>query len=189
MDAIRTRRSVRAYAPEPIGDDVMARMKDALRFAPSACNFQPWRFVLVLDAHARRKLAEAANRQMWLADAPAIVVGVGLPKMAYARMGGARTSVEIDVTIALDHLTLAAAAEGLGTCWVGAFDETKVKELLSIPDELRVVALTPLGRPAEKGLLHPLDPKRRKPPVDVFNIDRFSWTPQHPDVDVGDSTP
>ena len=122
LDAMKTRRSVRAYSDRPIPADVMGRMKQALRMAPSACNIQPWHFVLVSDAAMREKIAQAAHKQTWIAQAPMIVVACGLPIKAYKGMGGYGNSVDVDLGIALDHLTLAAVADGLGTCWIGAFD-------------------------------------------------------------------
>jgi len=173
IEAIRVRRSVREYSGRPIPVDVMERMEEALRLAPSACNYQPWKFVLVTDPSLRAQIAEAANNQRWMAGAPVIVVGVGFPDRAYKRMGGRGNSVDVDVAIALDHLTLAAAAEGLGTCWIGAFDEQEVKGLLNVPAGGKVVALTPLGYPARPDLIHPVEPRKRKPPEDVFVRERF----------------
>jgi nitroreductase len=174
LDAIKTRRSVRSYSSRPIPDDVMERMKQALRYAPSACNFQPWRFILVTDAELRGKVAKAAHDQLFLAEAPLIVVGCGLPDQAYKGMGGHGNSIDIDVAIALDHLTLAAVAEGLGTCWIGAFDEEKVKRLLNVPAKVKVVAMTPLGYPASADLNSPVDDARRKSEREVFSVDRYA---------------
>lgn len=174
FDAIRTRRSVRSYSPRPIPPEVLERMRQALRCAPSACNFQPWHFIFVTDAELRQKVAEAANSQLWMAQAPLIVAACGFPDQAYKRVGGYGNSVEIDIAIALDHLTLAAVAEGLGTCWIAAFSEKKVKRLLEVPDPVRVVAMTPLGYPASADLNHPLDESRRKPAADIFSSDRYS---------------
>ena len=173
LEAISTRRSVREYSSRPIPADVMERMCQALRYAPSACNFQPWRFILVTDAELRRQVAQAANGQMWMADAPVTIVGCGLPEQAYKHMGGYGNSAEIDVSIALDHLTLAAVAEGLGTCWIGAFDEKQVKRLLEIPRQVKPVAMTPLGYPASANLNFPISDNRRKPPAEVFCADRY----------------
>lgn len=174
LDAIRTRRSVRSYAPDkPIPSEVMQRMLEALHLAPSACNTQPWHFILVADATLRRKLAQAANGQTWMAEAPVTVVGCGFPEQAYQRMGGYGNSVDVDLAIALDHLTLAAVAEGLGTCWIGAFNEAAVKELLGVPLDVKVVALTPLGRPAAPEGLRPVEPSRRKAEDEVFAVDRY----------------
>jgi nitroreductase len=174
VEVIRTRRSVRSYANRPIPPDVLERMRAALRAAPSACNFQPWHFIFVMEAALRRKLAQCANDQFWMADAPVIVAACGLPGQAYKHMGGRGNSVDIDVAVAVDHLTLAAVAEGLGTCWVGAFDEQRVKRLLAVPETAKVVALIPLGYPTSADLNTPLEDARRKPPAEVFSIDRWS---------------
>ncbi len=180
-EAIRTRRSVRAYATRPIPAEVMTRMQEALRLAPSACNIQPWRFILVTDPDVRQKLALAANGQKWMADAPAIIVGCGFPDQAYQRMGGHGNSVDIDVAIALDHLSLAAVADGLATCWIGAFNETQVKTLLSIPKDAKVVAMMPLGYPASPDLNRPVDPGRRKATSEIFSTDRYGSSADLPD--------
>ncbi|MDP6380378.1 MAG: nitroreductase family protein, partial [Phycisphaerae bacterium] len=130
FDAIRTRRSVRKYKPDAIPEGVMEKMLSALRFAPSACNYQPWRFIVVTDAAVRQKVATACHGQAWMADAPVVIAGCGFPDEGYKHMGGKGSSIDIDLAIALDHLTLAAAAEGLGTCWIEAFDEAAVKKVL-----------------------------------------------------------
>jgi len=173
LDAIRTRRSVRQYAAKPIPGDVMQRMRDALRLAPSACNLQPWHFILVQDADVRRQVAQAARDQMWMADAPVIVVACGLVDEAYKHMGGYGNSADVDVAIALDHLTLAAVAEGLGTCWIGAFDEKAAKKLLGVPKNVKVIAMTPLGYPASADLNRPVGAGSRKAESEVFSADRY----------------
>ena len=173
VQAIRTRRSVRSYSNRPIPPAVLERMREALRAAPSACNFQPWHFIFVIEAALRRKLAESANDQFWMADAPVIVAACGLPEHAYKHMGGRGNSVDIDVAVAVDHLTLAAVAEGLGTCWVGAFDEPRVKRLLAVPESAKVVALIPLGYPTAPDLNTPLEDTRRKPAAEIFSTDRW----------------
>ena len=114
-EAIINRRSVRSYDPKPIPEDSYQRLLCALRYAPSACNIQPWHFTLVKDAQLRQKVAQACNGQTWMAQAPVIVVACGLSSQAYQNMGGQRNSVDIDIAISLDHLSLAAVAEGLAT--------------------------------------------------------------------------
>ncbi|NLW87004.1 MAG: nitroreductase [Planctomycetes bacterium] len=173
FDAITMRRSVRSYQSRPIPDEVIRRMRRVLRIAPSACNIQPWRFILVFDKDQRTRLAEAAKGQMWMADAPVIVVGCGLPGIAYKKMGGHGNSTDIDVAIAIDHLTLAATAEGLGTCWIGAFFEDQAKAVLGVPNEVKIVAMTPLGYPASVDLQRPVDEGRRKADLEIFSIDRY----------------
>ncbi len=174
MEAIRRRRSVRKYDPRPIPEDVMQRMKEALRYAPSACNYQPWKFVLVTEPDLKDQVAKAAKRRRFIAEAPVIVVGVGFPDRAYKSMGGYGNSVDVDLAIALDHLTLAAAAEGLGTCWIGAFDEDHMKEVIGVPPNAKVVALTPLGYPAKPDLIHPVEPGDRKSPDQIFAYEKLS---------------
>ncbi|MBN1845178.1 MAG: nitroreductase family protein [Sedimentisphaerales bacterium] len=173
IDAIRHRRSVRQYDGRPLEPEVYERLKAALRYAPSACNLQPWRFILVEDPARRQLVAQACRGQIWMAQAPLIVVACGFPDQAYQKMGGYASSIDIDLAIALDHLSLAAVAEGLGTCWIGAFDERQVKILLAIPESIRVVALMPVGYPAAAELNRPLDEGKRKSPDEIFTIDTF----------------
>lgn len=172
-EAINKRRSVRKYSPKAIGADVLAKMRCALRSAPSACNYQPWRFVFVMDEQLRRKIAHAANDWMWIADAPVVIVACGWPEKAFKHMGGYGNSVDVDLAIAVDHLTLAAVAAGLGTCWIGSFGEEQVKQLLGVPEEVKIVAMTPLGYPASPDAIAPLGEDRRKKPDEIFSVDRF----------------
>ena len=172
-EAIRRRRSVRAYSSKPIPEDVLERVKQAIRSAPSACNYQPWHFIIVKDDALRQGLVKLSNNQRWMLDAPVFLVACGLPLDAYKAMGGNGNSTDIDVAIAIDHLTLAAVAEGLGTCWVGAFDGTGVKKLLGVPPQAKVVALVPLGYPVSADLNYPLDESRRKPAAEIFSEDRY----------------
>ena len=153
-EAIRTRQSVRQYKPDQVPDDVLDRVMDAARLAPSAGNKQPWRFIIVTDDAMREQVAEACNGQNYMAQAPIIIAACGSEEDAYSAMGGYWNALPVDVAIAFDHLTLAAVAEGLGTCWIGSFTEDEVRRLLGIPDDVTVIALTPLGYhevlPAEK---------------------------------------
>jgi nitroreductase len=174
LEAIKIRRSVRAYSSKLIPADLLDRMKQALRYAPSACNLQPWRFILVTDPKLRQAVAGACNGQTWIADAPVTVVACGFPDQAYKKMGGTGNSIDIDLAIALDHLTLAAVAEGLGTCWIGAFKEPEVKHLLGVPETVKVVALTPLGFPASPDLIRPGDENRRKAATEIFSVNKYS---------------
>ncbi len=149
MDAIRTRRSIRRYKPTPVPESLLKEVLNAARLAPSADNAQPWKIIVVMDEQAKAKLASACNGQKFIAQAPLALVACGLPEEAFQTVGGYMSSHVIDASIALDHLTLAAHAHGLGTCWVAWFKEEKVRELLGIPEDVRVIALTPLGYPDE----------------------------------------
>ena len=168
LEAIKNRRSVRTYADRPLPAEVFQKLCDALRFAPSACNYQPWRFILIQDPQLRQQVAQACKKQTWMAQAPLIVVGCGFPEQAYKGMGGAKNSVEIDLAIALDHLSLVAVSEGLGTCWIGAFDEPSVRKLLKIPAGQYPVALMPVGYPKSEGLNSPIKDSQRKKPKEIF---------------------
>ena len=148
-EAIRTRQSIRRYKPDPVPDDALNRVLDAMRLAPSAGNKQPWRFIVVKDAATREQLANSTTGQEFIGHAPIIIVACGWEDRAYSKMGGYWNALRVDVSIAFDHLTLAAAAEGLGTCWIGSFVEEAVRRVLGIPEEVTVIALTPVGYPDE----------------------------------------
>ncbi len=147
---IKERRSVRRYKPDPIPPEALLRVLEAARFSPSGKNLQPWKFILVRDSQVKRRLAEASVGQSFIAGAPIVVVACGFPDECYSRMGNYMKSWPVDVAIALEHLILQAQEEGLGTCWIGAFEEKEVKRILQIPDNVKVLALTPLGFPDEK---------------------------------------
>ncbi|HEX7392003.1 MAG TPA: nitroreductase family protein [Thermoplasmata archaeon] len=149
MDAIKTRRSVRRYKPVPVPESLLKEVLNAARLAPSADNAQPWKLIVVMDEQVKLKLAAACNSQKFMAQAPIVLVACGVPEEAFQTAGGYMSSHVIDVSIAVDHLTLAAHAHGLGTCWIAWFKEDKVREILGVPEDVRVVALTPLGYPDE----------------------------------------
>jgi len=155
-EVIRGRRSVRAYRTDPVEEDRLRRVLEAARAAPSAANRQPWHFVVIRDAGLRARMLEAYS-QPWFAQAPVIVCACARPAEAWQRGDGKNYS-DVDVTIAMDHLILAAAAEGLGTCWIGAFKPDRLREVLGLPADLEPVALTPLGYPAQSP-----EPRPRKP--------------------------
>jgi len=142
LEVVRKRRSIRRYRTEPVASEDLKKMLEAARLAPSAGNRQPWYFIVVRDAEIKRKLAEAAAHQMFIADADVIVVGVSDPRRSPRWH-------DRDLMIAMEHLILEATELGYGTCWIGAFNEDRVKEILEIPEEYRVVALTPVGVPDE----------------------------------------
>jgi nitroreductase len=145
FEAIKTRRSIRSYDDRPIEEEKLLRVLEAGRLAPSAKNRQEWRYVVVKDRELRKKLAVAANNQYFLTEAPVIIVGCAT-LVNYVLSCG-QPAYTIDLSISMDHMTLQAVEEGLGTCWIGSFKEDEVKKLLDIPDDMRVVELMPLGYP------------------------------------------
>lgn len=150
LKIIQKRRSIRRYKKEPISEEVLQRVLEAARLAPSGKNFQPWKFIIVQDEELKKKLAVASAEQHFMAEAPVIIVACGFPEDSYSRLGRYMKSWPVDVTIALEHLILQATEEGLGTCWIGSFEEEEVKSILNVPEEVRVLALTPLGFPNEE---------------------------------------
>jgi len=147
MEVIRKRRSVRRYKPDPVAEEDIKYVLEAARLAPSWANTQCWHFVVVTDEDVKKEVAEAGNGNRWIARAPVIVVACADPAGP-----GARDDIPnylVDMGIAIEHLILAATERGLGTCWIGAFHESKVKEALGVPGNIRVVASTPLGYPDE----------------------------------------
>ena len=146
-EAIAKRKSVRAFEDRDVPEDVLQRIFEAVRLAPSASNRQEWRFVVVRDPALRQKLARAANDQEFVGQAPVILACCAETDRHVMPCG--HPCYPIDLAIAIDHLTLCAVEEGLGTCWIGAFNEAQVREILGIPPQIRVVALMPLGYPQD----------------------------------------
>ena len=146
-EAIRARKSVRSYLDRPVEEDKLRRVLEAARLAPSASNRQEWRFVVVRDSAKRRELGAAADGQGFVGEAPVVVACCA--DTDHHVMPCGIECYAVDVAIAIDHLTLAATAEGLGTCWIGAFDQKAVRKILGIPKEIVVVELLPLGYPAD----------------------------------------
>jgi len=165
--AIRDRRSVRSYEKKDIPQDVLEKVLQAARLAPSANNRQPWRFVIVRDHAKRQALAKAAKEQQFVAEAPVVIAAVALEPDRTMTCGVPAWAV--DLAIAVDHITLAAVEHGLGSCWIGAFYQEDVKKILSIPAEYKVVALLPLGYPQDKARF-----KNRKSLDEIVTYDVWS---------------
>ncbi len=159
-DAISERYSVRTYENRPIGQDKLKRVLDAARTAPSASNRQEWKFIVVRDPDLRAEIAKAAG-QPFLKEAPAIIAIVGLTPDAKMRCGVPTDPV--DCAIAIDHITLAAVAEGLGTCWIGSFDQDACRKVLGVPETAWIIELLPIGYPAGP-------PKTEKPRKDFDSV-------------------
>jgi nitroreductase len=166
FDAIRLRRSIRAFRDEPIEEEKLLRVLQAGRLAPSAKNRQEWRYVVVRDRELRRRVAVASNNQYFIAEAPVVIVGCAT--MVDYVLSGGQPAYTIDVSISMDHMTLQAVEEGLGTCWIGSFKEDEIKQILNIPAEMRIVEVMPLGYP--KSLP---DPKPRKELEEIIVYDRY----------------
>jgi nitroreductase len=160
FEAIVRRRSVRAFRPDPVAEELLEQLLDAARWAPSAGNLQAWEIVLVTDPALKRHLRDAALDQRFVEDAPIDIVVCTVPGRSAQRYGdrGAELYCVQDAAAAVQNLLLTAHALGLGACWVGAFHERPVSRALRLPRGVRPVAIVPVGYPAERPTTTPRRP-------------------------------
>ena len=145
MEVIEQRRSIRDYEDKPVPDENLSRILEAGRLSPSARNNQDRKFVVVRDRGQRLALARAAGGQSHVAKAPVLIAAVGTNPEYH--MPNGVPAYPVDLAIALDHMTLVAVEEGLGTCWIGGFSQKTAKEVLNVPDRYTIAALLTLGFP------------------------------------------
>ena len=155
LDVIKTRGSIRTYKDKPIPTQTLLNILDGARLAQSAANRQPWQFIVVTDPAVKKKLVQVAGNQAFVGEAAAVVVCLADPEES-APVGPFEGFL-IDLAIAIENMALTAWDLGIGSCWIGAYNEEKVKDLLNIPRSLRVVSLLTLGYPDERP-----GPKHRK---------------------------
>ena len=167
FETITKRYSCRHYKPSPIDSEKLERILQAARLAPSAKNFQDWRFVVVTDTDTKAKLSIAANNQTFIASAAAVIVACSNSDYV---MSSGHPIGPIDVAIALEHIALQAVQEGLATCWIGAFDPRKARAVLGIPDDIAVIELMPIGYPADKQ-----PPSRRLPLESIVCYEKWRF--------------
>ncbi len=161
VDVILNRRSIRRYKQKEIPENVLDKILEAGRQAPSAMNRQPWHFVVLSDDGIKKELSKGLfNRHV--KDSPVTIVGCASTGLIDRKWS------TIDTSIALQNMVIAAWAMGLGSCWIGDFKEKKVKQLLDIPDKWKVVALVSFGYPAEKP-----HQRRRKSIEKIVSFNRF----------------
>lgn len=169
-EAIRERKSVRAFTDRDVSFDEAELLVEAACLAPSAGNLQPWEFVVVRDRIVKGKLADAAHGQNFIYQAPVVFVICAVPRRSALRYGrrGSELYCLQDTAAAVQNLILTARENGLGSCWVGAFDENRAAKALGLPDRVRPVAIVPVGYPAES------PPRRRRRPLSEV-IHRDKW--------------
>ncbi len=165
--AIKLRKSVRKYLDKPVPEEIVRKVLEAGRLAPSAKNFQEWRFVVVRDRKTREALWRESSQQEFVKEAPVVIACCAETDRRVMKCG--HLAFLVDVPIAIDHITLAAAAEGLGTCWIGSFDPAGARTVLGIPENVEVVELLALGYPADPS---PVE-KSRLPFETVVHWDRW----------------
>jgi len=165
-ELVKSRYSVRAYRPDAVEDDKLQQVLEAARLAPTAANRQPFRLIVIRTAGRQAELRRIYDRE-WFVQAPLVICACGVPAENWVRMDG-RNYNDVDVAIAMDHLILAAADLGLGTCWIAAFDPAAARQVLGLPDGIEPVALTPLGYPADQPR-----PKARRPLAELVRYEKW----------------
>jgi len=167
LEAIRKRYSCRSYKEKGIEQEKLDTILEAARLAPSARNFQDWRFVVVTESQTKRRVAEATNKADAFAGAGAIIAACS--NGDYVMRCGQAIG-PIDVAIALEHICLQATDLGLGTCWIGSFDPQKVRQVLGIPDDIAIIELMTVGYPADSKP----EPKR-EPMEKIVSFERWNF--------------
>lgn len=163
---ITARYSVRAYKPDPVPDEVLQQVLEAARLAPTAANRQPFRLIIVPTQGREQELHRIYPRR-WFTQAPLIVCLCAVPGEAWVREDG-RSYCDVDGAIAFDHMILAAANLGLGTCWIAHFNVQAARELLRVPPEMEPLLFTPLGYPADEPKA-----KKRRPPAELVHTGQW----------------
>ncbi len=166
FELIKKRYSVRAYQSKPVEDEKLQKVLEAANIAPTASNRQPFGFIVV-HTQGRELELKRIYRPEWFYQAPIVICGCALPDEAWSRKDG-KNYGEVDTTIAMDHLILAAADLGLGTCWIAAFDPSIAREVLGLPENVEPIAFTPLGYPADDPV-----PKSRKALSDLVHNEKW----------------
>jgi len=165
-ELINKRYSVRAYQSDKVGDEKLQQVLNAARVAPTAANRQPIQFIVIHTAGREAELKRIYQRE-WFSKAPIVICACAVRSQAWSRMDNKNYS-EVDVTIAMDHLVLAATDLGLGTCWIAAFDPAAARDVLGLPDGVEPIAFTPLGYPADQP-----KPKKRKELSELVRYERW----------------
>ncbi len=176
LEAIRSYRPCRQYLPKPVPPEKIKAVLSAARLAPSQNNLQPWRFVVVQDDERKRLLARACTRGRLVAEAPVAIVAFTVEEDIPVTVGGFISAYPLDVAVAVDHLRLAATAEGLGTNWLVDFDEEKVRSVLNVPEGIHPLAILPLGYPGDpNGSAHDPTGEGRKSPDEIISYNEYPW--------------
>jgi len=165
FELIRRRYSVRAYQSKPVEEEKLHKVLEAAILAPTAANRQPFRLIVIQTAGRETELKRVYLRE-WFVQAPLVICACAVTAEAWSRRDG-KNYAEVDTTIAMVHLILAAHDLGLGTCWIAAFDPAAAREVLQLPDGLEPVAFTPLGYPGDEW-----KPKKRRPLTDLIQYIR-----------------
>ncbi len=174
FEALTKRKSVRSYLQTPVPDDVLAKVMEAARLAPSAGNVQPWHFIIVKDEEKRVRIAKGCRYGKFLDESPVVIIACGDKRASpgwYA----------VETAIALEHIVIASTALGLGTCWIGMFNEEEIRNMFNLPENFEIIALMALGYPRKKvdlwaKILHAI--RQRKKLEEILSLETYGEKPQ-----------
>lgn len=175
LEVIKRRRSIRRYFDAEIEQEKLDLILESARLAPSASNSQKWFFYVVKDLNLRYKIAMSMplGANPFVKEAPVVIVGCGKKPDLLHKVAGSilkKDWIEMDVTIALEHMALSAAEQGIGSCWIGIYDEKKVKEIVGIPKDQKIIALLTLGYPEDESTPEALGGIPQRPRLDLNDI-------------------
>lgn len=170
LELIKKRCSIRKYSPTPVEDEKIEYILEAARMAPSAVNFQPWYFLIIKEEEGCKKVQECYSRE-WIKSAKCFIIVCGDHSQSWKRSDG-KDHMDIDVAIATEHICLAAAEQGLGTCWVCNFDTKLCKKHFCMPDSIEPVVIIPIGYPETPSLFEETH-KKRKTTEEIIKLERF----------------
>jgi nitroreductase len=165
LELVKSRISIRQYTLEKVEDEKIAYILECVRLAPSAVNYQPWQFLVVKNDDVKRLLQECYPAK-WFAEAPLCIVACTDTSQSWKRSFDGKDHADIDIAIAVEHICLAAAEQGLGTCWVCNFDARKCSELLNLPEHIHPAVMIPVGYTTQTISRNP----NRKPAEEIIKI-------------------
>ncbi len=171
-ELIAKRYSVRSYKPDPVPDELLNRVLEAARLAPTAANRQPLQIIVIHTAGREAELRRIYHRP-WFLEAPLVICVCTLRDQAWVRKHDGKCYADVDAAIVMDHMVLAATELGLGTCWIAAFDPKAAREVLDLPEGVEPCLVTPLGYPADQPAESFRASKERKPLADLVQYERW----------------
>lgn len=169
LDLVTGRYSCRSYQSAPISHDTLKEVITTAQLAPSACNRQPWEFIIINTPELCQEIVKSYDRE-WVKTAPAFIIACGNHDEAWHRASDGKDHTDVDLSIAIEHICLAATTLGLGTCWICNFDVALLKKLLNIPENIEPIAIIPIGYPAEGSIV---PTKNRKNIEDIIKWGKY----------------
>ena len=166
LELIKSRYSVRAYKNQPVEEEKLGKILEAARLAPTAVNYQPFKLI-VIHTKGREEELKQIYQAEWFNKAPILICICCEPQNAWVRRDG-KNFADVDATIVMDHIILAATSLGLGTCWIGAFDSKSAREILKLPDGVEPLVFTPIGYPADE-----MTVKKRKELIELVKYENW----------------